>query len=254
MKVAFAGHSSVLIELDGTRVLIDPLFRSALLHLQRHAPLVDIDRWGRPDVLLISHGHMDHLDKRSLKLVDKSARAIVPSDCVKIIEGLGFRDVVGVKDGDTVDADGLVVRAVHALHGGSRMPWNAPSETLGFVVDGSQSFYYAGDTDLFDEMSELHASLDLALLPVWGWGPKLGAGHLDPDRAAEAAALVRPRVAVPVHWGGYLPAGMARRRPELLSEPPRRFRRIVEAADLPGTRVELIEPGGEFALAPAEAK
>lgn len=250
MTVAFAGHSTVLIESGGSRILIDPLFRSALLHLQRHAPLVDLQRWGKPDVLLISHSHMDHLDKRSLKLVDKSARAIVPSDCVKLIKGLGFRDVVGVSEGDVAEAAGIGFRAVHALHGGSRMPWNSAAETIGFVAEGPQSFYYAGDTDLYDGMAELHDALDLALIPVWGWGPKLGEGHLDPDRAAEAVALLRPRVAVPVHWGGYLPAGMQRRRPELLSEPPRRFRRIVEAANLPETRVELIEPGDELTLAP----
>ncbi len=253
MTVAFAGHSTVLVELDGARVLIDPLFRSALLHLQRHAPHVDLERWGSPDVVLISHSHMDHLDKRSLKLVDKSARVVVPRDCVRLMRGLGFDDVNGVAAGDTVAAAGLSVHAVPAEHGGSRMPWNAPAETIGFVVSGSQTFYYAGDTDLFDGMAQLAGSLDLALLPVWGWGPKLGEGHLDPDRAAEAAAMLEPRVAVPVHWGGYLPAGMARRRPELLTEPPRRFRRIVEAAGLSSTRVELIEPGSEIALAPAGA-
>lgn len=251
MNVAFAGHSTILVELDGVRVLIDPLFRSALLHLQRHAPLVDLDRYGKPDVLLISHSHMDHLDKRSLKLVDKSARAIVPSDCVKLLRSQGFTDVVGVSAGDELEAAGLSVRAVHADHAGSRMPWNREAETLGFVVDGSQRFYYAGDTDIFEAMSELHPRLDLALMPVWGWGPKLGVGHLDPVRAAQATAMIRPRVVVPVHWGGYLPAGMASRRPELLVDPPRRFRALVEEADLPQTRVELIEPGDEISIAPA---
>jgi L-ascorbate metabolism protein UlaG (beta-lactamase superfamily) len=252
MQVAFAGHSTVLVDLDGVRVLTDPLFRSALLHLQRHAPLVDLERFGSPDVLLISHGHLDHLDKRSLKLISKDVRAIVPSDSVKILKAAGFTDVTGVKTGDEVEAAGLTVKAVHADHGGKRMPWNQPAETIGFVVEGSQSVYYAGDTDLFDEMAELRKGLDLALVPVWGWGPKLGEGHLDPERAAEAVALIEPRVAVPVHWGGYLPAGMARRRPELLTEPPRRFKRNVEAAGLPDTRVELIEPGGEASIAAKE--
>jgi L-ascorbate metabolism protein UlaG (beta-lactamase superfamily) len=253
MKVAFAGHSTILIELDGARVLTDPLFRSALLHLQRQAPLVDLDRFGKPDVLLISHSHLDHLDKRSLKLVDKNVQAIVPSDCEKLIRAQGFTDVTGVRAGDQLMAAGLSVTAVHADHGGKRMPWNQPAETIGFIVEGSQSVYYAGDTDLFDEMAELHPALDVALLPVWGWGPKLGVGHLDPDRAAEAAALIAPRIAVPVHWGGYLPAGMAKRRPDLLIDPPRRFKRVLEAAELPGIRVELIEPGEEISVSPEAA-
>lgn len=252
MRVAFAGHSTVLVELDGVRVLTDPLFRSSLLHLQRHAPLVDLERFGSPDVLLISHSHLDHLDKRSLKLVDRRARVVVPSDSVVLMRGLGFRDVVGVSAGDEVEAGGLSVRAIHADHGGKRMPWNQPAETIGFVVEGSQSVYYAGDTDLFDEMADLGPGIDLALLPVWGWGPKLGEGHLNPERAARAVELIRPRVAVPVHWGGYLPAGMAKRRPDLLTEPPRRFRRIVEESG--SARVELIEPGGEIAVEPGRAE
>lgn len=255
MHVGFAGHSTTLVELDGVRVLSDPLFRSSLLHLQRHAPLADLDRYGNPDVLLISHSHLDHLDKRSLKLVDKSARAIVPSDSAKLMRSLGFNDVTGLSAGDETEASGLRVRAIHAEHGGSRMPWNASAETLGFVVEGSQSFYYAGDTDLFDEMAEIGQEIDLALIPVWGWGPKLGDGHLDPLRAAKAVELIEPRVAVPVHWGGYLPAGMAKRRPDLLSEPPRRFRRIVEESAHTDARVELIEPGGQISIDhPGEAK
>lgn len=239
-----------MLELDGTRVLIDPLFRSALLHLQRHAPLVDLARFGSPDLLLISHSHMDHLDKRSLRLVDKDAKAIVPSDCVKLLRAQGFADVIGVRDGDELEVAGKQVRVVHADHGGSRMPWNQPAETIGFIVEGSQSVYYAGDTDIYDEMAGLHNDLDVALLPVWGWGPKLGEGHLDPVRAAEAVALIEPRVAVPVHWGGYLPAGMSKRRPELLTEPPRKFKRLVEEKRLAGTRVELIEPGAEASIEP----
>jgi len=250
MHVGFAGHSTTLVELDGVSVLSDPLFRSSLLHLQRHAPLVELERYGRPDVLLISHSHLDHLDKRSLKLVDKSARAIVPSDSAKLMRSIGFKDVVGLSAGEETEAGGLRVRAIHADHGGKRMPWNASAETLGFVVEGSQSFYYAGDTDIFDEMAELGPGIDLALIPVWGWGPKLGEGHLDPMRAAKAVELIAPRVAVPVHWGGYLPAGMAKRRPDLLTEPPRKFRRIVEESALTEARVELIEPGDQISMDP----
>lgn len=248
MKVAFAGHSTTLVELDGVRVLSDPLFRSALLHLQRHAPLVDLKRFGSPEILLISHSHLDHLDKRSLKLIDKSTHAIVPSDSAKLMRAQGFTNVTGVSAGDELESAGLTVRAVHADHGGKRMPWNETAETIGFIVEGSQSFYYAGDTDLFDEMADF-APLDLALVPVWGWGPKLGEGHLDPVRAAKAVELLRPRVAVPVHWGGYLPAGMAKRRPELLVDPPRKFRALVDESSAE-TVVEVVEPGDEITIAP----
>ena len=76
---------------------------------------------------------------------------------------------------------------------------------LGFVVTGSKRVYFAGDTDLFDDMEAIGGSLDLALLPVAGWGKKLGPGHLDAARAATAASLLKPRMAVPIHWGTFRP-------------------------------------------------
>lgn len=247
LSVSFGGHATVLIDIDGVRVLTDPLFRSYLLHLQRHAPPIALEQYTSADLLLIPHSHLDHLDRRSLKLLPKDITAIVPSDTVKLMRGLGFSDVRGMSAGETLESHGLEVRAIHALHSGSRMPWNRDAETLGFVARGTRSFYFAGDTDIFDEMSELGPDLDLALMPVWGWGPKLGEGHLDPGRAADAVELIRPKIAVPIHWGGYLPATLAKRRPDLLTEPPRHFKRLVEALDV-GTRVELIEPGDTAAL------
>ena len=68
-------------------------------------------------------------------------------------------------------------------------------------MTGSRRLYFAGDTDLFPEMSALAEGLDVALLPISGWGPTLRRGHLDPQRAARALTLLRPRLAVPIHWG-----------------------------------------------------
>ena len=246
-RVAFGGHSTVLIDIDGVRVLTDPLFRSYLLHLQRHAPPIELEEYTRADLLLISHSHLDHLDRRSLKLLPKDIKVIVPNDTVNLMRGLGFKDVIGVSAGQEVEAHGLTVHATDAVHRGKRMPWHRHAETLGFLARGSQSFYFAGDTDLFAEMEHFGPDLDLALLPVWGWGPKLGEGHLDPGRAAEAVELIRPKIAVPIHWGGYLPATMAKRRPDLLTNPPREFKRLVEKLGVT-TRVELIEPGSSADL------
>ena len=68
--------------------------------------------------------------------------------------------------------------------------------------------YFPGDTDLFPEMGSL-APVDAALLPIWGWGPTLGPGHLDPDGAVRATQLIEPRLVIPIHWGTYAPAGSA---------------------------------------------
>ncbi len=85
-------------------------------------------------------------------------------------------------------------------------------------------------------------------MPIWGWGPSLGPGHLDPRRAAEALALLRPRVAVPIHWGTYYPVQATRLRlPAFLREPVWTFERL--AAELaPEVEVRVLEVGGELAL------
>jgi L-ascorbate metabolism protein UlaG (beta-lactamase superfamily) len=95
-------------------------------------------------------------------------------------------------------------------------------------------------------MTEL-GPLDLALVPIWGWGPTLGPGHMDPEQAAEAVALLRPATAVPIHWGTYLPIGAGRRHAAALVEPPQRFARRC-AVLAPETAVRTLEPGGSLAL------
>ena len=114
------------------------------------------------------------------------------------------------------------------------------------MIEGRNRVYFAGDTDLFDAMADL-APLDVALLPVWGWGPSLGHGHMDPARAASALSMLRPRLAIPIHWGTLYPAGLGWFRPHLLTEPPLRFAR--QAAELaPEVEVRVLEPGQSLDL------
>jgi L-ascorbate metabolism protein UlaG (beta-lactamase superfamily) len=82
---------------------------------------------------------------------------------------------------------------------------------VGYLITGpgqGRTVYFAGDTDLFPEMSSLAPAIDVALLPIWGWGPTLGWGHLDPERAAEATGLLSPTCVVPIHHGTLLPIGL----------------------------------------------
>jgi len=79
----------------------------------------------------------------------------------------------------------------------------APS--LGYLLGDRRRVYFAGDTDLFAGMPDLADRLHVALLPIAGWGPRLPPGHLDPERAATALRMLRPRIAVPIHWGTYRP-------------------------------------------------
>ena len=114
-----------------------------------------------------------------------------------------------VEPGETVEVGNVRVDVVEAVHDGRRHPFGPRVPALGYVLRGSRSIYFPGDTDLFDRMVAL-APLDVALVPVAGWGSKVGPGHLDPARAAAALTLLRPSIAVPIHWGTYGIAWKAR--------------------------------------------
>jgi L-ascorbate metabolism protein UlaG (beta-lactamase superfamily) len=144
--------------------------------------------------------------------------------------------------GESLAFGDLLATATPALHGGFRPPFGPTTASLGYLLeDGRRRVYFAGDTDLFPGMADL-GELDVALLPIWGWGPRLGPGHLDPYRAAEALRLLRPRTAVPIHWGTYWLRGAGRVLWRRLVNPPHEFAayaavsapEVVVRAALPG--------------------
>jgi L-ascorbate metabolism protein UlaG (beta-lactamase superfamily) len=245
-RVRWLGHSTVLIELDGVRVLTDPLLRKHVLHLRRAAPL-DVDEAFDVDAVLLSHLHYDHVDLPSLRQLDRTIPLVVPRGAGGLVSRQGFRSVVELSAGEETAVGNLTIRAVPAEHASSRIV-GKKAEALGYVVAGSRDVYFAGDTDLFPGMTDLTGALDVALLPIWGWGPSIGPGHLDPRRAAEALAVLRPRAAVPIHWGTYYPLTSTRRTPPaFLSAPAEKFERA--AAELaPQVEVHVLPVGGTLPL------
>jgi L-ascorbate metabolism protein UlaG (beta-lactamase superfamily) len=238
VRITWLGHASVCIEIDGVRLLTDPLLRSRVGHLTRRAPPVALEAIGKIDAVLLSHVHRDHLDLPSLRRLPRKTPVVAPPGARAF---LGDREVIEIAPGEEATVASLTVRAVPAVHDVRRRGRRVPA--VGFAVAG---VYFAGDTDLFPEMESL-APLELALLPVWGWGPTLGHGHLDPRRAAEALGLLRPRVAVPIHWGTYFPAPLGLRGDHRLEDPPREFARA--AAELaPEVVVRILEPGRGWIL------
>lgn len=234
LALDFIGHSSVVIELDGVRLLTDPVTRGRVGPLRRVEPVPARDRLRDIDAVLISHLHWDHLDFPSLHDLGRDMPLFVPAGSGAWLRGAGFGAVREMAVGAVVELGGVAIRAVPAVHSGFRPPLGPTAPPLGFVVRGSRSVYFAGDTDLFDGMGEIGASgepIDMALIPVWGWGPSLGRGlHLDPLRAAQSLRLIRPRAAMPIHWGTYWPHALGRVFPERLVEPPAAF--VEYAAEL----------------------
>ncbi len=241
-RLTWVGHATVLLELGGRRLLTDPVLRSRVGPLARAGAAADPAVARGLDAVLISHLHLDHLDARSLRRIDRATPVIAPRGAGSIVRSLGFAEVTEVGVGDTVDVGGVGVRAVPAHHDGRRHPFGARADTIGFVVGADRRVYFAGDTELFESMAEIDDALDVALLPIAGWGPTLGPGHLGPREAAIALTRLRPRRAVPIHWGTLYPLGLRFRRQRVLAEPPREFARI--ASDLaPAVEVRVLAPG-----------
>ncbi|MFI7383617.1 MBL fold metallo-hydrolase [Streptomyces sp. NPDC049813] len=227
VEITWWGHATCTVEDSGTRVLTDPLFARRLAHLRRRRGGTPPPGAARADVVLVSHLHADHLHLPSLARLAPGTRVLVPRGAGRSVPGLRrLRDleITEVEAGTRVEVGDVAIRAVPAAHDGRRLPvgpQRAPA--LGYVISGEARTYFAGDTGLFDGMADAVGEVDVALLPVGGWGPNLGPHHLDPERAAEALARIAPRSAVPVHYGTYWPIGMDAVRPHEFHTPGDEF-------------------------------
>ncbi len=190
-------------------LLTDPVIGSFIGPIRRQVPAPDPATL-RVDAILISHLHGDHFSLSSLKKLGRETQLIVPAGAALYLKARGFYNVHGISEGEVLNVKSLQVSATKAVHGGRQIPWSPIVEPLGFLMEGKHKIYFAGDTDIFPEMSLIGQNLDLALIPVWGWGPNLGKGHMDPLNAAESLVHLRPRLAIPIHWGTYGPIGIDR--------------------------------------------
>jgi L-ascorbate metabolism protein UlaG (beta-lactamase superfamily) len=254
-RVTYVGHATALIDLDGVRVLTDPILSGRVAHLRRHGGAVDVGSLGRLDAVLVSHAHLDHLHAASLKqlaALRPQPTLVIPRGLRRHVARLGFDRVVELTAGAATEIAGLPIAATLADHDSRRHPLGPPAEAVGYLLGRSgRQVYFAGDTDVFPEMATLADDLDVALIPVWGWGPTLGPGHLDPKGAAAALELLRPRLAIPIHWGTLFPFALdlLRGKAPLLSDPPHEFAR--EAARLcPQVDVRVLQPGEATPLPP----
>ena len=235
-RLTWLGHSCAVIQLDDLLIVTDPVLRDRIFHLRRKE-VVDPAGLDGVDAILVSHIHHDHLDLRSLDRLDLSAQVLVPAGAGGLLRRSGFRSVREVVPGDEVDIGAVRVRVTHAEHASAFRVGTGRTHPVGYVIAGTRTVYFAGDTDLFEGMGAL-GRIDVALLPVAGWGPRLAAGHLDPTRAVEALELIEPRLAIPIHWGTYAPW----RPPRADATPATTFAELA-ATIVPTVDVRVLRPG-----------
>ncbi|MFE9257017.1 MBL fold metallo-hydrolase [Streptomyces sp. NPDC006879] len=255
VEITWWGHATCTVEDSGVRLLTDPLFARRLAHLRRRRGALPPPEAAVTEAVLVSHLHADHLHLPTLARLARGTRVLVPSGASRAVPALprlarrAGLAVTEVSPGASVGVAGLTVRVVSAAHDGRRLPLGPRlCPALGYVVEGEARTYFAGDTGLFPAMASEVGPVDVALLPVGGWGPYLGPGHLDARRAAQALAELAPEHAVPVHYGTYWPIGMDTVRPHEFHGPGEEFVRL--AGQLaPKVAVRRLEHGERLRLA-----
>jgi L-ascorbate metabolism protein UlaG (beta-lactamase superfamily) len=246
IEVTWIGHSTVLIDVGGYRILTDPLLTRRVAHLRRRRPLPDLDQIDPVDLVLLSHVHMDHLHRPSLRRLASGPAVVCPRGADGLLDGLKFASTSTVEPGDQLDFGPITLSVTRAEHKGTRGPHSRVAVMpVGYVIESAgRRIYFPGDTDLFDEMTAI-APVDLALLPIWGWGPTIGTGHLDPRRAVEAAERLQANQFLPIHWGTYAPEDARRAAPEWLDKPIADLSEEV-ARSKPESELCIVEPGGSL--------
>jgi L-ascorbate metabolism protein UlaG (beta-lactamase superfamily) len=235
IRITWWGHATLLLD-DRARILTDPLLTGAIVHLHRRAGLVPLLPMGL-DAVAISHVHMDHLHLPSLALLDAGTPVLLPRGATRLLGRLPL-EAVEVEAGDVIPVGDATVHVVPAVHDATRWPHGrVHGAAVGYVVQGAGATYFAGDTSVFPGMGDMYpGKLDVALLPVWGWGPTLGDGHMNPEQAAGCLPVLDVDVAVPIHYGTFWPRGFGWVRKRVFHEPGRDFaehaRRIAPSVDV----------------------
>ena len=247
VAVRWLGHASVVLDLGGVRLLTDPLLQRHAGLLRRRGAAPEVAAWQGAAAVLISHLHYDHAEIGSLELLDHVPVLSAPAN-VRWLHARGFDAAIGLH-GDTwwpVPGSDVQVRLTHAVHGDRPMR-RRPNAANGFVVAApGLRIWFAGDTAPFPAMAHLPelagGPIDLALVPVGGWGPRLSGGHMDPVQAAHACAAAGARAAVPVHWGTLHAPASRRLPPGWMDRAGAAFEVALERF-APGCRAVVLEPG-----------
>jgi L-ascorbate metabolism protein UlaG (beta-lactamase superfamily) len=215
LRVTWLGHSSALLEIDGTRILLDPIFSHRLSPLSFLGPTrffpspIALDDLPAIDAVVISHDHYDHLDYPSVvSLGRKAKRFVVPL-------GVGSHlEYWGVPAAQTTELDwwdetqiagSLRVVACPARHFSGRALTGDKTLWASFALVGPKSrVFFSGDTGPlpeFTQVGERYGPFDVTLIKVGAYGRTWPGIHVDPEQAVELHQLVRGQLFVPVHWG-----------------------------------------------------
>ncbi len=190
-------HGAVIVELRGTRLLVDPWFHADVALRQREALGITPDRVPDLPAVLLTDDDVDHLDDDALALLAKRIpRIVVPIGMRERVAGLGFGEIIALRAWEHTDVDGVTITAVPSRPGATDTGW--------VLAKGDDQVYVAPartGTPALVDIATAFPSLDVALLPIGGRRVMGVLREMDPDEAAQAAATLKPATIIPIGYG-----------------------------------------------------
>ena len=251
LRVTWLGHSTVLIEIDGYRVLVDPVWGkraspSQLVGPKRfHAPPLALRGLPPLDVVILTHDHYDHLDMAAVRTL-ASSPAQQNTQWVTTL-GVGAHldrwklpssHVTELDWGDAALVGALTITAQPARHFSGRGVKRDQTLWASWVIAGPvHRVFHSGDTGYFDGLADIgtrHGPFDLTMIKIGAYGETWPDIHLDPEQAVRVHAMLRGAVLLPIHWGTFNLAFHS------WDEPPER---LLVAAERQGVQVVIPRPG-----------
>ncbi len=220
--ITWIGHASFLIQTREHNLLIDPNWAKWLKVIKRMKhPGLHLHELPNIDVVLVTHAHFDHLDRRTLREVAADQPIVVPFEVGNLVHDLGFRSVHELHYWEHYEHGPLKITLTPCHHWGARMLHDSHRGFGGFIIEvGGRSIFHCGDTAYFDgfkEIGQRHA-IDVALLPIGAYDPPSGREvHMNPEEAVQAFIELGAQRMVPMHYGTF------RLSYEPMHEPPERL-------------------------------
>lgn len=207
-SITYIGHATALIKLNDLNFLTDPSFRgSAGIYGKRFVPPgIEFEKLPKIDAILISHNHIDHLDRPTLKMFPKDTPILISNGLEKHITKLGFKKVTGLNWWEEIKISEIKITCVPAKH---LLNFSKPS---GFIFEANRTIYFSGDTRTFKGMSEIgnRFKIDLAILLIEeGRFKKIipnifqKFGHMLVHEVPEIIEMLQAKKAIPMHWGTF---------------------------------------------------